>query len=557
MAIQITRHFATVKGERQVHYRRAGSGPPVILLHQSPTSSREYIPLIQEIAALGYTVFSPDTPGNGMSEPFPGGEWKDMAGFANGVVNLMDELGIQKAPVYGFHTGGVCALALCLNHPERVTVAIMNGYIQMSKEEVDEIVANYLPEVTPDWSGSHLTWTWARFREQVIFFPWYRKDTARRMNYDIPPPASLHLAVMDFLKCQDYRRAYRPAFLFDCPAAVTNMKGNMVITTTKTDVLDKYHHMMPTPPANVRTFNPATPDESKLNFIKIIRENPAPSPAPSVAKTKPMPGKIWQDYIQIDGASLYARRNTDGKGRPIVFVHASAGSSNSMNRYMAPIIGKRPVLAIDLPGNGESDNPMGPTVTVEAQAKYLAQAIRAAGYDEVDMFGYWGGCAVAVETALQNPGLVKHLALPTLMVLDDTTRDEYVANYTPTIEFDEFGAHLIKVWNMVRDQELFSPWYKRKKDNISRYGEPNIAPDVIHRRTVDLFKCIDIYQSAYAAHFKYPILSKLPQVACQILLNNPEAATTKAALAAAKHGTAKALPHDAVGLTNELLAFFE
>jgi len=104
---------------------------------------------------------------------------------------------------------------------------------------------------------------------------------------------------------------------------------------------------------------------------------------------------------------------------------------------------------------------------------------------------------------------------------------------------------------------LFSPWYKRKKDNISRYGEPNIAPDVIHRRTVDLFKCIDIYQSAYAAHFKYPILSKLPQVACQILLNNPEVATTKAALAAAKHGTAKALPHDAVGLTNELLAFFE
>ena len=99
MAIQITRHFATVKGERQVHYRRAGSGPPVVLLHQSPTSSREYIPLIQEIAAKGFTVFSPDTPGNGMSEPFPGGEWKSMEGFADGVVNLMDELGLSPAEV--------------------------------------------------------------------------------------------------------------------------------------------------------------------------------------------------------------------------------------------------------------------------------------------------------------------------------------------------------------------------------------------------------------------------------------------------------------------------
>ena len=556
MAIQITRHFATVKGERQVHYRRAGSGPPVVLLHQSPTSSREYIPLIQEIAAKGFTVFSPDTPGNGMSEPFPGGEWKSMEGFADGVVNLMDELGIQKAPVYGFHTGGVCAMALCLRHPDRVTVAIMNGYIQMSKEEVDEIVANYLPEFKPDWSGSHLTWAWARFREQVIFFPWYRKDSARRMNYDIPLPASLHLAVMDFMKCQDYRRAYKPAFLFDCANAVQNMKGNMVITTTKTDVLDKYHHMMPTPPANVRTFNPATGDEAKANFIKIISENPATGPAPAIAKTKPMPGKIWQDYIQIDGASLYARRNTDGEGRPIVFIHASASSSYSMDRTMAPFIGKRPVLAIDLPGNGESDNPMGATVTVEAQAKYLAQAIKAAGYDEVDIFGYWGGCTVAVETAIQNPALVKHLALPTLMVIDDVTRDDYLANYTPTIEFEEFGAHWIKVWNMVRDQELFSPWFKRKKDHISRYGEPNIAPDAIHRRTVDLFKCLDIYQGAYAAHFRYPILGKLPQVRCPILLNNPDAGPTRAALAAAKTAAAKKLAGDAAKLADELLSFF-
>ncbi|MDX2143827.1 MAG: alpha/beta hydrolase [Rhodospirillaceae bacterium] len=557
MAIQITRHFATVKGERQVHYRRAGSGPPVVLLHQSPTSSREYIPLITELAEKGFTVFSPDTPGNGMSDPFPSTDWKEMGDFADGVANLMTELGIKKAPVYGFHTGGVCALALCLRHPDRVTVAIMNGYIQMDKAEVDEILANYLPEFTYDWTGSHLTWLWARAREQSIFFPWYRKDTARRMNYDLPSPTALQTWVMDFLRCDDaYRRAYRPAFTFDCAAAVKAMKGNMVITTTKTDVLDKYHQLLTSPPANVRLFNPATPDEAKANFIKIIADNPSPDAAPPVAATKPMPGKIWQEYFQVDGGSMYARRNTDGKGRPIVFIHASAASSFSMNRFMAPFIGKRPVLAVDLPGNGESDNPMGKDVTVEAQAKYLAQAITAAGYKEVDIFGYWGGCSVGVELAIQNPGLVKHLAAPTLMMLPDTVRDEYLANYTPTIELEEYGAHWIKVWNMVRDQELFSPWYKRKKDHIIRTGEPNIAPDVIHRRTVDLFKCMDIYQSAYAAHFRYPALAKLAQVGCPILLGNPDGPATKQALAANGKASAKSLPQDYAALANELLAFF-
>lgn len=537
MTIPITRHFATVKGERQVHYRRAGSGPPVLLLHQSPTSSREYIPLIREIAARGFTVFSPDTPGNGLSDPFPGDDWKPMEGFADGVVNLLDELGIGKAPVYGFHTGGVCALALGLRHPERFTVAIMNGYIQMSKAEVDDILVHYLPEVTPDWSGAHLTWTWSRFREQYIFFPWYRKTAASRMNMDLPSAAATHTAVMDFMVCQDYRRAYRPAFLFDCADAVKNMKANMVITTAKTDPLDAYHRMMATPPANVRTLNPANADESRAQFIGILAEHPAPAAAPSVAPTKPMPGRIWQDYVQVGGGSLYARRNTDGKGRTVLFIHASAGSSRAMDRFMTPFIGKRPVLAIDLPGNGDSDNPMGPVVTVEAQARYLGEALRALGITEVDVFGYWGGCSVGVELAAQHPSLVKHLAVPTLMVLDAARQEELLANYTPTIELGEYGEHWLKAWHMVRDQELFEPWYKRKKANIARH-EPDIAPAVIHRRTVDLFKCIDIYQGAYAAHFRYPAADRLKQLSCPTLRESK-----------APHG-------DDAALAAELLSFF-
>jgi pimeloyl-ACP methyl ester carboxylesterase len=427
----------------------------------------------------------------------------------------------------------------------------------MEGEEKAEILANYLPEFKYNWSGSHLTWAWARFREQIIFFPWYRKDTARRINADLPPPAAIHTSLMDFLRADDaYRKAYRPAFTFDSANAVRTMKANMVITTTQTDVLIKYHDLMPTPPANVRTLRPATRDESKRQFIQIIRDNPSPQKSLAVTAAKPMPGRLWNDYLQIEGASLFCRRNTDGKGTPIVMIHASAASSYGMDRYMKPLIGRRPVLAVDLPGNGESDNPMGTTVSVEAQAKYLAQAIKVAGYDQVDVFGYWGGCAVGVELAIQYPKLVRKLAVPTLMVLDDATRDEYVANYTPTIELEEYGAHLIKVWNMVRDQELFTPWYKRKKDHIRRFGEPDIAPEIIHRRTVDLFKCLDIYQSAYRAHFMYPSLARLKQVGCPVLLGNPDSPSVKQAQPAAKSATAKPFPADFSAAADALLAFF-
>jgi hypothetical protein len=96
----------------------------------------------------------------------------------------------------------------------------------------------------------------------------------------------------------------------------------------------------------------------------------------------------------------------------------------------------------------------------------------------------------------------------------------------------------------------------RKKEHIIRDHEPNIAPAVIHRRTVDLFKALDIYQSAYRAHFSYPVLQKLPQLACPILLNEA-ADSTRQALTASKTAKSKALPHDPAALAAELLSFFE
>ena len=68
---QIRRHYVTVKGERQVHYRRAGSGPAFVLMHESPLSSQSLERLIEALATR-FTVFALDTPGYGSSGPLVG-----------------------------------------------------------------------------------------------------------------------------------------------------------------------------------------------------------------------------------------------------------------------------------------------------------------------------------------------------------------------------------------------------------------------------------------------------------------------------------------------------
>ena len=53
----ITRHFSTVEN-RQVHYRMAGSGPPVVMLHMSPLSSLTFESVMQSWADA-FTLIAP------------------------------------------------------------------------------------------------------------------------------------------------------------------------------------------------------------------------------------------------------------------------------------------------------------------------------------------------------------------------------------------------------------------------------------------------------------------------------------------------------------------
>lgn len=216
--IKITRHFVTV-GNRQVHYRRAGSGPAVILLHASPGSSASMVSFIRRLAGR-FTVIAPDTPGNGLSDPLPLAQ-PVMADYADALAGLFSALGLDRAAIYGSYTGAGCALEMSRMHANRVTQVIVNGYLQFTDAERTEILANYLPVFAADWYGGHLIWAWARMREQLIFFPWFRKDDASRMETDLPNPAGLHRGVVDLMRSGDnYRSPYRSAFALDYAASL-------------------------------------------------------------------------------------------------------------------------------------------------------------------------------------------------------------------------------------------------------------------------------------------------------------------------------------------------
>lgn len=124
----------------QRHYRHAGTGSPLVLLHASPGSSRQLMPLIEDMAD-GRHVFAPDTPGNGDSPPLPvsGPEAADLAGA---MLDFLDRVGLERVSLYGSHTGAAIAAELALVAPDRIDRLALNGVSVLSPHELEHRAFN-------------------------------------------------------------------------------------------------------------------------------------------------------------------------------------------------------------------------------------------------------------------------------------------------------------------------------------------------------------------------------------------------------------------------------
>ncbi|MEQ9109107.1 MAG: alpha/beta fold hydrolase [Rhodospirillaceae bacterium] len=126
--------------------------PPLVLLHQNPSSSVEYEPLIKEMA-MDREVVAFDTPGNGMSDWPP--EPMDMTGYATAFADGIESLnlgGQTRVDVFGFHTGSFLAAELAIGQPQKVGRLVMSGIPFRTPEERLERLADIeaRPRITED-----------------------------------------------------------------------------------------------------------------------------------------------------------------------------------------------------------------------------------------------------------------------------------------------------------------------------------------------------------------------------------------------------------------------
>lgn len=115
-----------------VNYHMVGKGPALVLLHGFPESSAIWQP-IGAFLSQWYTVIMPDMPGVGATPYLQPASIADMAII---VKEILDELDIPKAVIYGHSMGGYIALAFAQQFPECVAgLSLIHSTPEADNEE--------------------------------------------------------------------------------------------------------------------------------------------------------------------------------------------------------------------------------------------------------------------------------------------------------------------------------------------------------------------------------------------------------------------------------------
>jgi len=500
--ITLSTQFVDVAG-RRVLVRYAGSGPAVVLLHQSPQNSRAMIPWIERLSEQ-YSVFAPDTPGFGSSDPLPLIQ-PSIEDMARAVKQLLDALGIKRAIVYGVHTGAVTALRLSLDYPERIAGLVCDGYARFNTDERQKLLDGYLPPFEPEWNGGHLLWLWSRFREQNLYFPWNTPTMAARLRYPAPTTEKLHADVLDLLDAGDgYRLGYRAAFLYDDPTAASRLNVPTRIFYREEDVLAAHLPRLQNLPSNV------------------IAELVKGGQSALVARTDAFIAEVAEHASRADSVTAVAAAVSQSR-RVMPTPHGSLGMLISMNGgslnaspvevhlhdlgFPAKIPVGVPhgtvVIAPELPGHGASRPWAAEAVAPQAIADAILAALELLGVGRFSISAEGAACAVAAQMVAplarasdRAASRCQRLRLINPLPLNASEREQFLSQL-PDATPHRTGAHLLDAWNWARMKHLFWPWLPPAAAAARMIDAP--APVRLHTETLEIVRVAALYAPLWRA----------------------------------------------------------
>lgn len=512
----IKRRFLRV-GDRRVHYFRAGDGPPAVLIHSSPANARFLAKEIEWLAGA-HTVFAFDTPGFGLSTPLRG-DTLSVADLADALAETLDALAMPRCPIYGTHTGAAIALEFGVRHPARASGLVLDGVPAFTDAECQAYFGRYFQTMPPSELGGHYAEAWTRFRDQSTWFPWTNRTPGNLNRYDLGPPQSTHLWVQMFFEAAEgYAPAYRAASHYGARAiaAAAALTLPVAFCATETDMLYPHLARLPALKPGQEIVDIGSSFERKCDliaerFARYGADGPAPADRDVIGSAAP----IARQFVDGIEGQLHLRYAGDRDAPTLLLLHDAPGSSEQLEPLIAALAAQFFVVAPDLPGNGESDPLFGAPAAVR-HVDDLIRLLDRLALDRTITMGVGFGATMALAFADAQPARTAALVVQGLPLPDTDERADWRVNYAPPTVIEADGAHWYRTWLMVRDMQIYFPWYARRVDNLRRVPM-SFAARPLHRWTMDVMRAADSHGSLIAAALDVDVAGSLDRLTVPLI----------------------------------------
>lgn len=149
----------------QVHIRRVEPNTPsdklpLICLHQSPKSSRDFRKILT-VLANDRLVIAIDSPGHGESDLPPSSGEATIENYAKSAWSVIENLGLGKVDILGHHTGAKVATEMAFQKPDRVNHIVMVSALILNEKEINDFEEQFDP-IPLDEAGTRFTEQWSR-----------------------------------------------------------------------------------------------------------------------------------------------------------------------------------------------------------------------------------------------------------------------------------------------------------------------------------------------------------------------------------------------------------
>lgn len=167
-------------------------------------------------------------------------------------------------------------------------------------------------------------------------------------------------------------------------------------------------------------------------------------------------------FAEVDGLSIRYARKGASNGVPVLFIHGFGGDLDNWLFNIDAVGEKSPVIALDLPGHGQSTARL-PGTSIEALAGFVARFMDVLGVGQAHLVGHSIGGAIAAQMALDHASRVASVALIASAGLGPEVNAGYTEDFVAATSRRELKPVLQQLF---ADPELVS---RQMVDDVLKY----------------------------------------------------------------------------------------